>query len=171
MSYIPTHLKPWQLPNYYFGAEWPDYYIFLGRNRDSPIEENSNFETALKRLSELPPWENDVGDESRMEVREGHFLCGWVEWIAIHKDDEAALKLADEMAAALDRYPILDEDDVSRRQDEEADKVWQGLTWRERVKYLRKHRDQFEWISDWKNLLHQAKGKGGFGGWSNEFLH
>jgi hypothetical protein len=40
-----------------------------------------------------------LGGESEtvIVVREAHWLLGWVEWIAIHQDDDRALKIADQM--------------------------------------------------------------------------
>ena len=36
-------------------------------------------------------------------VRETHWAVGWVEWIAIHQDDEKALKIADDITGKLKR--------------------------------------------------------------------
>lgn len=107
-TYQPRHLKRWQLPAYYFGEVWPEYYVFLGRNRDSDNLDNSNFDCALKQL----------GGESDtvIVVIENHWAVGWVQWIAIHESDESSLMLADDIADKLGDYPVLDADDYSERE-------------------------------------------------------
>lgn len=90
MTYDPEHLKRWTLPDNYYGAEWPNHFSSgVGQSRDSDAPERSNFERLLKAL----------GGESEtvIVVRESHWSLGWVEWIAIHQDNEKALAIADEI--------------------------------------------------------------------------
>jgi hypothetical protein len=92
MAYEPKHLKRWTLPDNYVGEVWPAYYSSgCGQSRDSDALERSNFSCMLKAL----------GGESEtvIVVRETHWLVGWVEWIAIHQDDDKALEIADRIAA------------------------------------------------------------------------
>lgn len=131
--YQPERLERWTLPRDYFGAEWPDYYSAgVGRSRDSDCLEESNFDAMLAELG---------GESDTVHVvRESHWAVGWVEWIAIHESDEQALRAADAMQARLEDYPVLDEDDWSRRELEECERVWsECYDKRERVEYLRKH--------------------------------
>lgn len=113
--YEPTCLKKWTLPEYYAGEVWPNYYVFLGQNRDSDCLTRSNFQSGLEA----------IGGESEtvIVVRERHWAVGWVEWIAIHQDDEEALKKADEIAAALENYPVVDDEHYYQLESEEADEV------------------------------------------------
>ena len=132
--YVPEHLERWTMPKYYFGAEWPDYYSAgVGRSRDSDCLEESNFYSMLNALG---------GESDTVQVvRESHWAVGWVEWIAIHESDEQALRAADAMKASLEDYPILDEEDHSRREWEECERVWSDCySVGERLKYLRKNR-------------------------------
>lgn len=109
--YVPKHLKPWSMPSNYFGATHEGSYVFLGQHRDSDVLTRSNFEVALERLG---------GESDTVEViREGHWAVGWVEWIKICASDENALKLADEMCADLDDYPVLDEQAFSDKEYQE----------------------------------------------------
>jgi hypothetical protein len=88
--YKPQNLKRWTLPHNYIGAIWPDYFSAgVGQSRDSSAVERSNFASMLKAL----------GGESEtvIVVRESHWALGWVEWIAIHQNDDRALKIADQM--------------------------------------------------------------------------
>ncbi len=77
---------------------------------------------------------------TRVIVRESHCMVGWVEWIAIHKSDEAGLRIADEIALALQDYPIVDEDLFSEIEDEDCSETWVNcFDSQERFAYLREH--------------------------------
>ncbi|WMT78832.1 hypothetical protein [Bradyrhizobium sp. Ash2021] len=95
----PKHLRRWTMPANYFGAVWPAYYSSgVGQSRDSDALERSNFECMLKALG---------GEtETVVVVRELHWAVGWVEWIAIHQDDEKALKIADDITGKLKRSTL-----------------------------------------------------------------
>jgi hypothetical protein len=132
--YQPKRLERWTMPKDYFGAEWPEYYSSgVGRSRDSDCLEESNFDAMLAELG---------GESETVQVvRESHWAVGWVEWIAIHESDEKALRAADGLLKSLEDYPVLDEEDHSRRGWEECERVWSDCyTVSERVKYLRKNR-------------------------------
>ena len=109
-------LEKWKTPDNYFGDEWYDYYVGLSRHRDSDTLTESNFITFLQRL----------GGESKTVfiVRESHWAVGWIEWIAIHKDDKEALGLAEVMFDDINDYPVLDDDDFSQREWDKAETVW-----------------------------------------------
>lgn len=126
------YLKRWTHPEYYIGEVWPDYFVFLARHRDSDTLDESNFISGLARL----------GGESEtvLVVREGHFLVGWVEWIAIHESDAVRLRAADRMLKEIRDYPILDEDHFGELQFEEACRAWEGLSLAERVDLCREGR-------------------------------
>lgn len=158
MKYTPSLLKRWTCPRNYCGAQWPDYYgAGFGQSRDSDCLEESNFATVIAALKELPPFvhpanapdapaeiavDNEI--ESRFVVRESHWAVGWVEWIAIHESDTAALKLCDGLRESADDYPVLDENDFSNREQEAANTIWRDCySQAERVKYVRAHRSQF----------------------------
>lgn len=131
-TYTPEFLKRWKLPRDYAGAEWPEYYVSAGRHRDSDCLTESNFYATLRA----------VGGESETVqiVRESHWAVGWIEWIAIHEGDTAALRAADRCAERLESYPILDDDDFSRREDEQCAEVWENCYRpRDRAEYFRRH--------------------------------
>lgn len=153
-------LELWTLPEYYVGKSWPEYYVFLRQNRDSNCLDISNFRVALKRLG---------GESASVRViRESHSLCGWVEWIAIHKDDEIAIKLAEEMQGAVESY-CLDENDWCALEHETANDYWQNLSNSERVAYVKNHRNQFE-FSDFADMLGCCRGKY-FAGYDSELTN
>jgi hypothetical protein len=92
--------------------------VFLGRHRDSSLLEKSNFERGL----ELVGGESDTV----MIVRESHWAFGWVEWIAIHQSDDAALREADEIMGALECYPVVDDEHYSHMQFDATVDYWQS---------------------------------------------
>jgi hypothetical protein len=145
-TYEPKYLEKWTRPDSYAGATWYDYFTFLGRHRDSDLLTESNFDAALKAL----------GGESETVVvnRCSHWAVGWVESIMIHESDSKALAIADELAAALSDYPVLDEDDFSNREFEAVLAFWDG--WRGSPDYS--HRIHV--IKDW-NKRHEH--------WGNKF--
>ena len=129
-TYTPTILKKWTRPDSYAGQSWPEYYSAAGRSRDSDTLEESNFQSILRRL----------GGESEtvLVVRESHWAVGWVEWVAIHETDSAALRTADECRESIEDYPILDESDYSEREWNECAEFWEkSLTRAGRVDHFR----------------------------------
>jgi hypothetical protein len=94
------------------GLGLPDRQSWLvvpcGRNRDSEPFDESNFVTALKLLG---------GASETVEVhRFGHWANGWFEVILVQPDGAAAA-IALDIEERLDNYPILDEDDLSYREE------------------------------------------------------
>lgn len=159
--YEPEHLKLWTMPDHYFGAVWPAYYVFLGQHRDSDSLTRSNFQCALKA----------IGGESETVhvVHEGHWAVGWVEWIAIHQDDHEALRKADEIMRELEEYPVVDEMHWSEVEMEEANEVWtQCYSDKERLEYIRQNRSQFD-FHDFADLMAVARGRY-FTGYASELL-
>ncbi len=128
MTYEPNLLHRWEMPSHYFGAEWPEYYSSgIGQHRDSDALTRSNFRCMLKALG---------GESDTVHVvRESHWAVGWVEWIAIHESDDAALRTADEIADKLEAYPVVDEDDWSMLEYDEACDYWECMSVRERADY------------------------------------
>lgn len=170
-TYEPKHLEKWSLPSHYFGEVWPEYYVFLRRNRDSDVLENANFEAGKDRVDPEETGEGLDGIEDAVViVREGHSLCGWVEWIGIHQDAANTLEAADEIAERLDRYSILDEELFFEMEQDEADKVWKNCySWRERIEYIRENRSQFE-FADFQNMMRCIRGNY-FLGYRSELIY
>lgn len=122
-------IKQWERPDHYFGASWPDYYVFLCQHRDSDSVTRSNFEVGLREL----------GGESEtvIVVRERHWAVGWVEWIGIHKSDELKIIEADEMLCAISDYPVLSDDHHSELEWNEISDYWERMRVRDRIEYCR----------------------------------
>lgn len=118
-------LKKWKKPDHYIGKNWENHYVFLSITRDSDNIEKSNYIVALSKLLNVdyePTKENDHSyiDNERyfrqfetdtiFTVRESHFLCGWIEWIAIHESNSKAIQAANKMIESISDYPILDDE-------------------------------------------------------------
>jgi hypothetical protein len=114
--YEPKYLKRWTMPDSYMGEVYPDYFVFLGRHRDSDLLSNCNFDVALEQLG------GEQGDDVII-ARASHWAVGWVESILILAT-APQLKLADELAGALVDYPVLDDSAFSDAEDEERTEMW-----------------------------------------------
>lgn len=118
-TFAKTHTWQYQMDNsmgldswdnYSGGMKYPDWIVSVGRNRDSEILDESNFESALEML----------GGESKNVVVErfGHWGCGWFELILVNPKCKKLVKVAYEIKQALNNYHILDGSDYSERETE-----------------------------------------------------
>lgn len=147
-------IRRWERPNSWWGKHWDGWYVALARTRDSDALTGSNFRVLKAQLDELPLFEVDDSRNKRggfyedrfnwtrvsgvQLVRESHWACGWVEWIAIHESNEEALRVADEALCALSDYPVLDEEDFSMLETEQIDNYWQQEPIRYRIELCAK---------------------------------
>jgi len=99
----------------------------VGRTRDSGPFDNSNFETALDMLG---------GESETVEVHSfNHWGPGWFEIIVVAPDSEAAKK-AEEIEASLENYPVLDDEDLSRREYDDFLESWDSWARKDFVRFL-----------------------------------
>ena len=155
------------MPSHYYGEVWPDYYAFLYHHRDSDILTDCNFEVGVERLGGEKD-DEETGDPLVCVVREGHDAVGWVEWIAIHESQEELLIKANEMLKKLEGYPVLSEDKLSEKEQEEADRIWkENYNERERIEYMR---ENYHSAVSFRDLRDQVRGKY-FGGYANELVY
>jgi len=97
------------------------------QTRDSGPLDESNFAVAL----------DSVGGEDSDDVevhRFGHWGPGWFEIIIVRPESQAA-KEAEEIESALADYPILSEDDHSRREYERAGEYWDQCSLSDRIEW------------------------------------
>jgi hypothetical protein len=143
-------LKRWERPNNYAGAEWPKHFVFLGQHRDSDALTRSNFTVGLAALKKLPELTVETMDDktgemgaplSREIIRESHWAVGWVEWIAIHESDAAAIEAAEKMLADMEDYPVLNEEHFSELEWSEYDDAWRNYG---HADFIREIQNQFE---------------------------
>lgn len=140
IDYEPKLLKLWTMPECYFGEVWPATYSSgCGQSRDSDALERSNFACMLSA----------IGGESETVtvVRESHWAVGWVEWIAIHQDDGAALQVADQLQERLADYPVIDDEHYSELEWNEAADYWDSLSPRAKVQEAMDVRARYHWLS------------------------
>lgn len=130
------------------------------RTRDSGCLDESNFEVLLEILG---------GEGDDVEVhRFGHWGPGWYELILVRPGSKAADE-AEECESALADYPVLNDEDLSRREQEAANDVWRDCySVRERIAYIRAHRSQFE-PRNFADLLGCVRGNY-FLGYASELL-
>ena len=86
-----------------------DWLVVVTRNRDSEIYVQSNFDLALERLQAA-----DRGEDVEAHGN-GHWACGWYEAVIVRPDSPAAT-VAEDILDRLESYPVLDSEEVSRRE-------------------------------------------------------
>lgn len=167
--YTPKHLNRWKHPSNYIGASWPEYYVFLSRHRDSDALQRANFDAGLAAIGGDGKFLPDDETPAVNVVTENHWAVGWVQWIAIHEAEETALRIADDIAAKLEDYPVVNEELWSEYETAEANEVWANCyNIRERIAYIREHRSQFEFQS-LADMLGCVRGQY-FAGYASEIL-
>jgi hypothetical protein len=163
-------MKLWTHPDCYMGETWPGHYVSLGQRRNSDALTRSNFRcalAALKAIPEPPDWPHD--DAPVQVVRESHWAVGWVEWIAIHQDFDAHVAEGNRIESRLEDYPVLDEDDFSALEQEDAEQVWKTCySPKERIEYIRKRRAHCE-FHHWRDLLSCVRGEW-FAGYASDLI-
>lgn len=160
---METTLELWTMPECYVGEVWPNYYRSgFGRSRDSDCLEENNFVEALAALG---------GESDTVQVvREGHWAVGWIEWIAIHADDEKAIRIAEKLNEQREDYPSLNDDTLSERKMKVADVIWRNCyNTAERLAYVRQDRAQFNFHS-FADMLGCIRGNY-FAGYASELVY
>lgn len=121
------NLKLWATPSHYYGAEYPEYYVCATQTRDSHCLDRANFDATLKAIGESK-YTNAV-----IVARASHWLCGWVEVLLVHRGASKKIAIADQIAAALQNYPVVDENLYSQYENEEKESIWAQMDLRERM--------------------------------------
>lgn len=118
----------------------------VSRTRDSGPLDESNFASAEKLLEAADP----SGDDHENH-RFGHWGPGWFEMLIVRPDTKAH-RAAQEIAASLENYPVLDDDDLSEREMDEENESWEAWARRDIVLEMAKmadlDSDAFEDVSD-----------------------
>jgi len=98
-------LKRWQNAPNYTGEDFSDYFIVTFFTRDSNVYEVANFIAVANRLMDI----EDESERGWKIARFGHWACGYLYCIFVHKDSPL-VSLCEEIAKALREYGIFDED-------------------------------------------------------------
>ncbi len=111
-------------PTSYTNGDGDDWLMTgINRTRDSDLLTISNFETSQKML-------RDYGCDSDdwTVIGFNHWGCGWVDYLVVSARDgdgpDKARSVIDGIAKRLEDYPVLDEDDFSRREYEDMEESW-----------------------------------------------
>ena len=125
--------------NYLGETPSKDWAVLLGRNRDSDVLTESNWQAALELL---------VGESETVNIhRFGHWACGWLEYLCVRIMSPAHL-IAQKIESDLENYPVLDEEDYCEREQGAAESVWADCyNPKERIEYIRENPDQFDFNS------------------------
>lgn len=155
----PSAFDSWS--NYMGDRPEDSWLCVMTQNRDADTLTRSNWVVACERLKEK--------DSENVEIfRFGHWACGWWEALAVREgtpEADEAQKIADK----LEDYPILEEDHFSEMETKEADEVWKNCYGtKERLEYIREHRDQFE-FHNFSELRAIVKGEY-FNGYASELI-
>lgn len=113
------------------GAFLPDQQAWLvapcGVNRDSDALARSNYAAQMAELQSVDPEGNDWEEHSF-----GHWACGHFEIVIIRPGSPAETAM-EEIESRLSDYAVLDEEDWSAREYEEACDTWDGNGMRYRM--------------------------------------
>lgn len=146
-----------------YAGEIPDdcWLVCLGRNRDSDLLTESNWTVALKKLG---------GESDDVQVfRFGHWACGWIEYLCVKQGSKAQV-IAENITKKIDAYPVLDENHFTELENDEANRVWaECYDKKDRVKYIRRFRNQFDFQS-WSDLMSVVRGEY-FNGYASELIN
>lgn len=117
----------WQRPADYAGAQWDGEAVVFETCRDANLMTQSNWD-ALCRIGK---------DSEHVHIaRASHWAFGWVEHLLLKPTAPDALKQEFEDALnALSDYPVLDDEDLSRREWVAAIEYW-GDSPRERAPHI-----------------------------------
>ena len=156
-----------------YWGEKQDWLVVLTTNRDADTLTRSNFRCMVQLLggkeSDGAKGSTELSEHAAIEEAR-HWACGWVQYLVINPDNKELVAIAEEQLASLENYPVVNEDDWSNLEMEEANQVWQSCyNQKERVEYIRNHRRQFE-FHDFSDLLNCVRGKY-FAGWASELLN
>lgn len=137
----------------YFG-ERGHWLIAAAVHRDSDTLSRSNWISFGKALEAMAPV-----TQGWIIERFHHWAVGWIDYLIIDPSCTALVAEAERLRASLEDYPVLDEEHWSQLEDDEAQTIWRDcFRDQERVKYIREHRNQFE-FRDFADMLGCARGK------------
>lgn len=104
----------WDSAANYLGADYSEYYIVIGVNRDSDVLGRANWQSACEELPETEDGQSVVIAEF------SHWACGWHRLLLVHENAPVELlTIAGEIVSDLADYSILNEDLYCRMEHEE----------------------------------------------------
>lgn len=142
----PIEMKLWKHPSHYVGQTYYDYFVLIGRHRDSDDLTNANFDAALKLLGgeteTMPVLHQYLHDNLDTDLngnppaviiaRASHWAVGWSEFIGIYALAFDKIEIGNNILQQLDNYPVLDESLYDEYQTKSAQLTWECLNYIER---------------------------------------
>lgn len=134
-----------------YWGESSEWLVARATTRDASTLDRSNWKCFLQLLggtgAEGANGSQGVVDGVRIEEA-SHWACGWIQYLIIDPSRKDLVAIAESTIEKLEGYPVLNEEDWSALEDEEAQQVWRDCYRpKERVNYVREHRNQFEFQS------------------------
>lgn len=156
-----------------YWGENGDWLVVATLTRDSDCLSRSNFRCMVKLLGGKGN-EGTKGTQSingNLAIEEAsHWACGWLQYLIINPAASELINEAESALGRLDDYPVLDEEDWSELETEEANQIWKDCyRTKERVQYIREHKSQFE-FRGLADLLGCVRGNY-FAGYKGELLN
>lgn len=114
----------------YSGPDFSEYLtVPWTTHRDADALQRTNFAAALAKLQAASTYPDDPPSA----LRQGSWAVGWIKCILIHPADAGAIARAEELGDAYEDYPVLDEEEFSRVEWDEASDCWESMSIRERA--------------------------------------
>ena len=141
----------WTTPSSYCGFNPIDDFVLYTKNRDSDSIELSNYDEFIATVkNELKVNIGGVLSNKQVDLepgayvyewRAGHSACGWVDYLMLSKDaPENVKQIFLSMLEALEDHPVLNEDDLSEREWNNANYTWANCyNVRERAELIKKY--------------------------------
>jgi len=111
-------LERWIYSTNYMGKDFSDYFILYIKSRDSDLVIQSNYDTIREEFIDLP---------GVVEVTFSHWACGWIDELLIHEYAKDTLEKAEKIFEQLEKYPVLNDIDLSQREYDLALSVYEDI--------------------------------------------
>jgi len=138
----------WTHPDSYAGFSPDGDVLVYSTYRDSDLVNQSNWETIREELFALnekfeAPENPDLesGDNPYVyDFRASCSLFGWHEYLLIRQDaPEEIMEEVYSIVAALEAYPVYDEEDWVRRETEATEDYWEQCSYKEKCEFYREN--------------------------------
>lgn len=161
-----------QTSSAYWGDK-PDWLVVAFTHRDADCLARSNYRCFIRALggkgTEGLKGSQEINDNVAIEEAT-HWAVGWVQYLIIKPEAKELVAVADKILEGLEDYPLINEQDFSELEMQEANEVWANCYRpKERIEYIRKHPSQFE-FRDYQDLIGCVRGKY-FAGYASELLN
>lgn len=133
----------------HYWGDHGDWGIAYFKHRGSDLLAESNFDQMQEALEEVErkDFEDEHGIAGDVEVEESSCSLVGRRYYLIVRPGSPAEALAFELLKKLEDYPVLDEDDFSRRESEACDERWDDMGSQERFDMSLEVLDDDEWES------------------------